>query len=216
MKDYQFEYNDQAKAFKLMGISIGLVILGFYLILGPFRYTFQQPPVFLIGLLMLLPILTTYIFKNKIKKYGSAVLYESYVIINLSNNEKKIYFKDINQYYIYHSTRNGGVVFTLYLSDKTTLKITCNKTFCKPKLIENFLIDFKRNIEVFNINNNCNIPQLKTVLAKWFGLYILAPLTILIIPFIFFIPFPLKIVIIGMTCGLFAAWIIFLKARLKK
>lgn len=213
MRDFQFEYTDQRFLWTLFGLMFGIFLGGlliFVYLLKPF-----VSPFFIMLILIGVPILFFFLYKKRIKKNGIAKLSGNSVNINLSDNEMRIDFKDI-EYYYYYKDRHNSTTFTLHLNDKSKFKITCHNYYCNPESFDNFFVYFKNNIATFNKDNNCNISQLKTIFSKRVVPFILIPLTIVLIPLLFFVPFPPKALIIGLTSGLIISWIKYITSRHKK
>jgi len=211
MKDYSFEYTDQKIVLINFILSFGLILLGLVVI----RYMFDSISLWEVFGLIGISILFLLLNKKKFKKYGTAKLYNDSVEIDLMGSKQKIDFININYYYFYKD-RHNSTTFTLELNDKTKFKIVCHAYYCKTQAFDDFFSDFKNDIELFNKSNNCNIPQMKTIMEKKSASYILFSITIVFLTLLFIIPFPPKILIISLTIGLIAPWIKYINSRMKK
>ena len=209
MKEYQFEYTDQRFTWLLFVITFG-IFLG---LLAIFTWIHPFSIVLILVLTFGIPVIVFFTFKKGIKKIGTVRLNNDSFNIYLSGNEREINFKDINYYYYYDGEH--GTTFTLDMKDGFKLKIGCNNNFCETKYFEDFYNDLKMRIDSFNNENNYNIPQLKTIFAKRITPYILVPATIIIIPLLLIVPFPAKILFIGLTSGLIIPWIKYIDSKLK-
>jgi hypothetical protein len=171
-------------------------------------------PIFVPIISIGLPFLVFIFYKRKIKKVGFAKLYGDILELRLSDCREKIDFRDIDYYYYYQNSH--GTTFTLHLKDQSKINVTCNNNFCKTKPFDDFLLDFIDSIVVFNKTSNFKITKLKTVFARKYIPYILIPSTLILLPLLFYIQFPGKILIIGLITGLIIPWKKYIDSKFKK
>lgn len=208
MKEYNFEYTNQAMAYLLFVLAFGTLFLGIFI----FSLFFKDflSPILAVTISLAISFLVFWLNKRKIKKYGTVKLMDDSMELELDKAES-INFSDLRYYYIYDG--KNGPVFTLGFRNKKKIKIGANDNFCNADPFSDFLINFQSTIENFKEKNKVDIIHLKSVFARKNSVYVLASLTIAVILGFCFTTMPLMIIPIGTSFGLVGGWLQYFKLK---
>jgi hypothetical protein len=209
MKEYIFEYTKQRIAYLLFLLLFGIIALAAFILSSLFKNFLLLDIISSI----ILGVLFFLLNKKRIKRNGKAELTENEVVFELSD-VKRVVFNQLKYYYIYDG--KNGIIFTLGLLDGTKLKIGANNNFCNDELLKTFLTDLKSAIDTYNVQNQANIIHLESVLARKNSIYILTPITVLIILGFIFTKMPVMIISISFTLPIIINWIQYFKLKNNK
>ena len=166
MKEYNFEYFNQKFTSKFVGGLFVLFLILFFtsiLILSKISTKSILFVFFCLFISFLIPYIIYRFNRKKIKKYGSALIYESHIEFNLDFTKRQINFVDIQSYLIQNY---NGTLLNLVLKDGERFNVATNNNYCDTTKFDYFCIDFEQVLEKFNENNNFTVTRKKTFFEK--------------------------------------------------
>ncbi|WP_395056264.1 hypothetical protein [Flavobacterium sp.] len=180
VKEYKFEFFNQKYTQKLV-IKLLLVFIVLFI-----TSILSKNKDFIVvgGLLSVIIPISIYLFnRKKIKKVGSAKIFENYTEFNLDNVETIINYRDIESYLIQHFE---GTVFHLKLKDGRKFNISSNNRYCETFQFTVFAQDFEKVLQVYKTENQTDLIRSNTFFDSKF---IFPFLIIVTVGFIFMIPY---------------------------
>lgn len=172
MSDYNFEYTDTKFTLKLLGLSFLTLIL----LLIAMVVTIDL--IGIIGSLILafgVPLLIFFLNKKRIKRYGTANIFDSYTEFKLSDSTQKIEFEQIKTYLF---ERYNGTALAIKLKDGKDFKLQANTNFCDAAQFDAFCQEFEKTIQQYKTSNNVDLTRKKSMFEKAWMLPLLIILTV--------------------------------------
>jgi hypothetical protein len=186
MRKYEFEYFNQKYASRLaLFLSLSFLLLLFSSLFILVLLSIKSQLLFLLMFILSIGIpFSIYLTqKNKIKKYGFALIYDSYLFINLDNSEQKIEYDNIRNFYI---QRFDATLLYIVFIDGEKLKLSASSTYCDTVKFDEFCEALENKIEEYNLSNSEVIIRKKSFFeGAWFLPFLLVS-TIAIIAMLIF------------------------------
>lgn len=151
MKEYKFEFFNQKYTQKL------IIKLWLFFMIVFFSSILSKNKIFIIvgGLSSIIIPISIYLFnRKKIKKEGSAIIYDECTEFNLDNVKTVINYCDIESYLIQHFE---GTVFHLKLKDGRKFNISSSNRYCETFQFTNFSRDFEKVLQVYKNENHTDL-----------------------------------------------------------
>src|SRR5436190_14096551 len=151
MTDFNFEYTDTKFTLKLLGLSFFV----FVVLLVAMVVTVDLIGV--IGALVLafgVPLSIFFLNKNKIKKLGTASIYDSSSEFKLADSTEKVVYADIKTYQV---ERYNGTQLKIKFKDGKDFKVQANSNFCNSDQFDAFCGEFEKTIQQFKSTNNVEL-----------------------------------------------------------
>jgi hypothetical protein len=171
MRDHSFEYTDTKFTLKLLGLSF----LAFVVLLIAMVVTVDL--IGIAGALILafgVPFLIFFLNKKKIKKLGTANIYDSYSEFKLADSTDKVVYADIRTYQV---ERYNGTALVIKLKDGKDFKLQANTNFCKAEQFDAFCQEFENVIQQYKTNNNVELTRKPSMFERAWMLPLLVVLT---------------------------------------
>jgi hypothetical protein len=172
MRDFTFEYTDTKFTLKLLGLSF----LAFVVLLIAMVVTIDL--IGIIGSLILafgVPLLIFFLNKKKIKKHGTANIFDSYSEFKLADSTRKIEFGQIKTYQV---ERYNGTALAIKLKDGKDFKLGANTNFCNADQFDTFCQEFEKTIQQYKTSNNVELTRKKSIFERAWMLPLLLVLTV--------------------------------------
>ena len=171
MRDYNFEYTDTKFTLKLLGLSfLTLVTLLIAMVV-------TVDLIGIIGSLILafgVPLLIFFMNKKKIKKQGTANIYDSYSEFKLANSSDKVVYADIKTYQV---ERYNGTHLKIKFKDGKDFKLQANSNFCNADQFDTFCNEFENSVQQYKTSNNVELTRKKSMFEQAWMLPFLVILT---------------------------------------
>lgn len=220
MKEYNFEYFNQKFTSKLVVALFALFLILFFtsvVILSKISIKSIFFVFFCLFFSFVIPYIIYRVNRKKIKKHGSATIYESYVEFNLDMIQIKINYVDIESYLIQNYR---GTLLNLVLKGGEKFNVSASNTYCDTVKFSLFCIAFEQALGKFNKVNNSSIVRKKTFFEKGWLLPFLVIMTsalVFIIIYAFTIGRKLPVPTLFLTLGpLLTLWGGYFAARNRK
>ena len=164
MRKYEFEYFNPKNASRLALFLLILFCSLFVLALLSRRSQILFLFIFLLSIGV--PFLIYLTQKNKIKKHGFALIYDSYLLINLDNSEQKIEYNNLKNF---HIQRFNGILLYIVFINGEKLKLSASSAYCDTIKFGEFCDAFENKIEEYNLLKSEVILRKKSFFEKaWF------------------------------------------------
>jgi len=148
MREFNFEYTDTKFTLKLLGLSF----LAFVVLLIAMVVTVDL--IGTVGGLILafgVPLVIFFLNKKKIKKLGTANIYDSSSEFKLAESIEKIVYADIKSYQV---ERYNGTALVIKLKDGKDFKLQANSNFCNTARFDTFCQEFEKTLDQFKTTNS--------------------------------------------------------------
>jgi hypothetical protein len=171
MKDFTFEYTDTKFTLKLLGLSF----LAFVVLLIAMVVTVD-----LIGIIASIilvfgvPLLIFFLNKKKIKKHGTANIYDSYSEFKLADSTDKVVYADIRTYQV---ERYNGTHLKIKFKDGKDFKLQANSNFCNNDQFDSFCQEFENVVQQYKTSNNVELTRKPSMFERAWMLPFLIVLT---------------------------------------
>lgn len=213
MNKYDFEYFNQKYTSKLILILfLFFFILLFSSIFLSAKYLVKSQVIFILCLAMSagFPLMIFRMKRSKIKKNGTAIIFDSYVKFDLDNIEIEIKYNDIKSYLIQNY---NGTLINLVLKNGDKFNIATNNTYCETFKFDHFSQDLEVVLKEYIEKNNIEIIRKKPFFEKIWVFPFMIIFTVIIIILILYaiingkhIPLPKLFLAIGPLLTIWAAY----------
>ncbi len=147
MKKINFEYNQSTLPLNATAVSFTLVSVAIFFLLLSDRL--QVPIEALFIFLSIIPSLTFFIYRKKMKAQGSAVFGSEHVEFNLNGSNLKIYYSEIRDFKTEIGRGPSGFCLTIYKKDGSKLQLGANKLLCNPSFLKELSFELARTIQEY-------------------------------------------------------------------
>jgi hypothetical protein len=171
MRDYNFEYTDTKFTLKLIGLSF----LAFVVLLIAMVVTVDLLGI--AGALILafgVPVLIFFLNKKKIKKIGTANIYDSSSEFKLADSTEKVVYADIKTYQV---ERYNGTHLKIKFKDGKDFKLQANSNFCNSDQFDILCGEFEKTVQQFKSTNNVELTRKPSMFERAWMLPFLIILT---------------------------------------
>ena len=168
---FSFEYTDTKYTLKLLGISFAALLA----LLIAMVVTVELIGV--AGSLILafgIPFLIFFFNKKKIKKQGTANIYDSSSEFSLVDSTIKVAFSDMKTYQV---ERYNGTALVIKFKNGNDFKLQANSNFCNPEQFDAFCKEFEKTVQQFKATNNVELTRKPSLFERAWMLPLLIVLT---------------------------------------
>ena len=213
MREFNFEYTDEKFTVKLLVLSF----LAHAVLLIAMLVTIDL--IGIIGALILafgVPILIFLLNKKKIKKNGTANIYDSSSEFKLAGSIEQVVYKEIKTYQV---ERFNGTQLVIKLKDGKKFKLQANSIFCNSDQFDIFCEELEKSVQQFKSTNNAELTLQPSIYERAWMLPFLIILTTGLIGRIVFAKFQEKSIpstFYTMALIVIPMWIVYFKARKRR
>lgn len=180
MRDFTFEYTDTKLTLKLFGLSF----LIFVVLLVAMIVTVDLLGI--TGSLILtfgIPFLIFFLNKKRIKKQGTATIYDSYSEFKLAESSHEVVYADIKTYQV---EEYNGTQLIIKFIDGTNFKLQANSNFCNTDQFDIFCREFENTLQQLKATSNVELTRKKSMFEQMWMLPLLIIMTVALIGGIIF------------------------------
>jgi hypothetical protein len=173
---FNFTYTDRKLLKKLViaflaifTACFGLLFLAVYL---------KMPPALIVFFLIsaLFSPLIIYLYKKRLRKRGTATIYDTHIVFQLSDEMYDIQYADIMSYYIMYY---NGTTLKITSKNKQVLTISANNNAVDDSKLLVFCIYLNNFLQEIKQNSNNSLYREKTIFEKKWFVFFLLSMTIL-------------------------------------